>query len=562
VNKAESRIIGSALWAAYGDALGFVSELVDRKGLMQRTGGMTEIQDTIQWSYQVGGKYGVRVLMPPGMYSDDTQLRLATCRAIGSRATFDIDAFSKVELPIFPAYGLGAGVGTKASATNLARDNVQWFANFHGNYTNGGGNGAAMRIQPHVWALPQPADRDALALAIVRNSVCTHGHPRAIVGALLHAFILHRTLLTDSVLRPVEWAEELQALRRVPTRMLQDDYLGKMWLPEWERRMSEPFAHAFQRTVDECLAMISAYQQQTLGPEIDRYEAFVSRIEARDKLSRGSGTKSAILSAALADIFREKGPEAAVRCSANVLGSDTDTIGTMAGAVLGAVMPAPPKGDLIDLAYIAVEAKRMYAVAAGKDIPTFSYPSLLEWKPPRSGVEALGTHGDGFAIAGLGPVTVKSEAFSTKDATWRWAVTQFGQTMLVKSKLDVEPLSPTQVSPPRKGNLTHAVSSPPAPTRDKRPPQRESTEQQPLFGGRQPHLDAERERQPNLGERGHHPNLDAEIPVDDYVFRAERDGFHPEVLGEIFHQIARGPSPVHRASVFAAAVMTKMSRRK
>lgn len=556
MSKGEVQIIGSALWAAYGDALGFVSELVDRSGLMQRTGGIAELQDTIQWSYQAGGKYGVRVPMPPGMYSDDTQLRLATCRAIGAKATFDIEAFSKVELPTFPSYGLGAGIGTRASATNLGRDNVQWFANFYGNdnYTNGGGNGAAMRIQPHVWAAPDPVDRDALALDIVRNSVCTHGHPRAIVGALFHAFILQRTLLTRSVLHPTEWTEELQALRIVPSKMADDDYLGKMWLPEWERRTSEPFAPAFQKAVEECSEMITAYtQERTLGPEVVQYEGFVEKIEARDKRSRGSGTKSAILSAALAHIFREKGPEAAVRCSANVLGSDTDTIGTMAGAVLGAVMPDPPKGELVDITYIVSEAKRMYAVSAGKDVGTFAYPSLLEWKPPRSGVDAFGRLGDGYAVAGLGPVNVKGEALSTKDAAWRWVETRFGQTLLVKSRLDVGPLPRTQVSPRWNGALTPVTSSPPAPTRDKRPPQRESTEQQPLFGGRQPHLDAERGRQ---------PNLDAETPVDDYVFRAEREGFHPMVLGEILHQIARGPSPIHRASVFSAAIMTKMTRRK
>ena len=35
----ETRVTRSALWAAYGDALGWISELTDAAGLTRRTGG-------------------------------------------------------------------------------------------------------------------------------------------------------------------------------------------------------------------------------------------------------------------------------------------------------------------------------------------------------------------------------------------------------------------------------------------------------------------------------------------------------------------------------------------
>ena len=35
----ETRVARSALWAAYGDALGWISELTDATGLKRRTGG-------------------------------------------------------------------------------------------------------------------------------------------------------------------------------------------------------------------------------------------------------------------------------------------------------------------------------------------------------------------------------------------------------------------------------------------------------------------------------------------------------------------------------------------
>ena len=89
--------------------------------------------------------------LPAGCYSDDTQLRLATGRAIRPDS-FDVEAFAKVELPVWLGYALGAGKSTSAAALNLSKPRTSWFANTFKGWTESGGNGAAMRIQPHVWA--------------------------------------------------------------------------------------------------------------------------------------------------------------------------------------------------------------------------------------------------------------------------------------------------------------------------------------------------------------------------------------------------------------------------
>ena len=49
----------SVLWAAYGDALGFISELVNEKGLLRRTQG-AELDGLMAWRRRVGGRGGVR----------------------------------------------------------------------------------------------------------------------------------------------------------------------------------------------------------------------------------------------------------------------------------------------------------------------------------------------------------------------------------------------------------------------------------------------------------------------------------------------------------------------
>lgn len=102
----------------------------------------------VEWKRWVGGRGGVEALLSAGCHSDDTQLRLAVGRAIGPSG-FDVEAFSKVELPVWP-YALGGGNSTKLAATNLGKTNAVWFSNYHEGWLKSGGNGAAMRVQPHV----------------------------------------------------------------------------------------------------------------------------------------------------------------------------------------------------------------------------------------------------------------------------------------------------------------------------------------------------------------------------------------------------------------------------
>src|SRR5438270_9294002 len=72
----------SAIWAAWGDALGFPTELLPDLEYLHRRIGANRIETTVSWRRRIGGRMGVEVELPAGMYSDDTQLRLAVCRSI------------------------------------------------------------------------------------------------------------------------------------------------------------------------------------------------------------------------------------------------------------------------------------------------------------------------------------------------------------------------------------------------------------------------------------------------------------------------------------------------
>ena len=71
----------SAIWAAYSDALGFITELADESRVRYRSGS-SSVTHTIEWRRKIGGLTGTTILFPAGTYSDDTQLRLSTSRAI------------------------------------------------------------------------------------------------------------------------------------------------------------------------------------------------------------------------------------------------------------------------------------------------------------------------------------------------------------------------------------------------------------------------------------------------------------------------------------------------
>lgn len=70
---------------------------------------------------------------------------------------------------------------------------------------NGGGNGAAMRIQPHVWSAPNLADERSILTSVVRNAITTHGHVRGIAGAMVHAIALGRVMRDEVIPGPDEW---------------------------------------------------------------------------------------------------------------------------------------------------------------------------------------------------------------------------------------------------------------------------------------------------------------------------------------------------------------------
>ena len=370
----ETRVARSALWAAYGDALGWISELTDATGLKRRTGG-APLDKPIAWKRRIGGRSGVQVTLPRGCYSDDSQLRLATGRAIRSDR-FDVEAFANVELPVWLSYGLGGGKSTSAAAAQLGRKNPSWWSNKFKGWTHSGGNGAAMRIQPHVWAARAPADPESFLPDVVRNSVCTHSHPTGLVGAVFHALCVAHATRVGDLPSPDDLRAAIGAADCLPEIIARDTELG-YWRIAFEQEAGN-FDESWAKAMNEVREAVNLVATRSAGAcGIERYEAIANTLKLRDPARRGSGMLTAV--AALGLAWCETRPTEAMQIAANAIGTDTDTIATMAGAILGATVEIDPPVDVLDATMFRSEAKRLAKIATGESPPNHEYPDLLHW---------------------------------------------------------------------------------------------------------------------------------------------------------------------------------------
>lgn len=395
---------------------------------------------TLPWERVIGGRGGPKVHLPAGTYSDDTQLRLAVSRSIRGDGTFDAETFAKIELTVWPTYALGAGLGTKAAALGMSRRSAASFSNFFDaggqRYVAGGGNGAAMRVQPHAWACKGSGPE--LTLEVLRDALVTHGHPQGFCGAVFHAMVLENTLSFGVFPAPDTWDAFIDTFLEIPSILERNSQLAAFWRIAWEE--------ASGTTLDEAIRAMHADARRdllqalaaspTFAPE--DYRSVLEALGCDSREFRGAGFKTALAALILSYMHRDAKPEDALVLAANELDSDTDTIATMAGALLGAVASEEPSWQIQDRVYIESEARRLSRIADGAVAPSFSYPDLALWTPPPSQMAAVGLVADELAISGLGMLKAQGPEYRMGDAIWQWCELPFGQTVLAKRKASLQ----------------------------------------------------------------------------------------------------------------------------
>lgn len=459
----EKKVINSALWAAAGDAIGWISELTDENGLKRRIGS-NYLLKPLNWQRKIGGYSGVTVNLPAGTYSDDTQLRLAVSRSIRSNGEFDAESFAKIELPVWLSYALGAGRATKLAATNLIRKDTNWFSNFYKNnnieYTQSGGNGTSMRIQPHVWCSRNLSERFYLP-SVIKDSLITHGHLLAVCGAVLHADALQYALLNGKPAGPVDLEKFIDDFSFIPDVINGIYELKNFWLPNWEAISGNNIHVEIERIRVESRAYLTnAIDSASIYAEpSEKYRSAIAALECDKESRRGTATNTAIASSLLCYFFKNSTPYEAITSCVNYFGTDTDSIASMAGAILGCYSEKP-QWDIQDSKYIIDDAIRLNNIAEGVQTKNFNYPNIIRWQPPQTQGDSLVKDEDGtYHIIGLGQISfLNSGIWQTKTHSWQWVKFNFGQTVLVKNKLgEVRGAEPHLLE-----NNNHSSKTPPA----------------------------------------------------------------------------------------------------
>lgn len=357
-----SKCVGAMLGAAFGDALGWPNERVAKSNASKQTQG--RLHDFKRWTRRSGGRFFPHEeIIEEGEYSDDTQLILCLSRSFQKGEAW-WDHFTQVELPFWSVYERGGGGATKRAVESWLDGVAPWSPNRKPQdvkrYYDAGGNGVAMRVLPHVLLLGEK-EFPKIATNIFLDGIATHGHPRALLGALAYGFALWAAFRKDSKLAYGELVEELiknvdlwSALPTTPSippewrsqaeKSLQD------YMKLWESAKAEVMEY-----LEVCRAELSKGALSLDDDVLKKLQCFNSKIS-------GAGTVAAIASVYLASRHAADPINGVVK-AAFAIGSDTDTIASMSGGLLGCINGSdwlsPVKQGIQDAAYIEKNSFRL-----------------------------------------------------------------------------------------------------------------------------------------------------------------------------------------------------------
>ncbi len=341
--KPETKYKGSIKLSAIGDALGWMTEFEKSSQSLKEKFGSDRIENFYTWKKNVGGRfYGYVDTIKAGSYSDDTQLLLSVARSIKKGGEIDHDYFAKVELANWLDYARGGGRTVKTAAEKIKRKSITWFNNFYTFKVNGeiqdyrqsGANGAAMRILPI--ALANLGNVEKIKEDIFCNSIITHGHPRAIIGAMLYGYAIDQII----VFRPEDfnWENYITRIGLDFHEKFELSFIHKAeikeWIREWNKSNNITFEHLYTEIVAETqnyLRFVFKSIKQNLP-----IQETLKKLGCFDQATKGSGTSTVIAGIYLAAKLHDK-PLIAIVEAVNALGSDTDSIAAFTGGLVGAL---------------------------------------------------------------------------------------------------------------------------------------------------------------------------------------------------------------------------------
>jgi ADP-ribosylglycohydrolase/catechol 2,3-dioxygenase-like lactoylglutathione lyase family enzyme len=437
-----ARARAAMLFAACGDALGWPIEPRGR-----RVGGTASLKPRLEfldWRRREGGSYApFERRVPSGTYSDDTQLMLCVAR----RLTYGDDWWehlTRVELPLWPLYELGGGGAVRSAARAWAKGQAPWETEkekeLH-RYYDAGANGVAMRILPHAIHGVEDSSFSGVAERIVADGITTHGHPRALVGALLAGFAMWVALRWRGKIGYGDLVDACLDDRQCWSQMPHSQFIAR-WLDAGEQSPRTPILGVWEQAVEETVGLLSVCSDAIRQGSLARDRDVLDQLGAFGK-ENGSGTRSAAVAVYLASRYVAR-PAAGLLAAAFAKKADTDTIACMTGAMLGAftgdVDVDGLARNLQDAGYIEELAGRVLAHAPAQ-MPLEHWDRSSQLRVTRDLDEGrrvtLPIFGDATPFDHEEPLTKSANEISI----W-WLRTPIGQTLAItrirKSK-DVVP---------------------------------------------------------------------------------------------------------------------------
>ncbi|AWT24861.1 hypothetical protein Csp1_00230 [Corynebacterium provencense] len=438
-----ARSRGALLGAAVGDALGWPQEQNSNIVGGNRTRYVDATPDFRDWERYGGGQYQRYIdQVPAGSYSDDTQLMLATGRALQSEDWFA--ALTRRELPLFLLYSRGAGGATLRACRTWSTGPEPWVSGTTQKsqkatemYFRAGGNGVAMRIAPHV-IMHATRPIEELVARVVQNGIATHGHPRALVGAAVYAVALHVLVSTEGTLEFGELPARVEADRSWQSPEMLLTNVPSEWM-DAAAEQNRNFMGNWTDTVNEMVGMLSLVEDVaragTRGDDLGTLE----RLGAFNKKWNGSGTITAAAAIYLASRNAPR-PMSGVLRAAFVKNADTDTLASMTGALLGALHGPDWLADLRarvqDREYIERMADDLTARSLVEERPVAGTKDFVHDRSLRRFKEQLQVrHGEGqvqLPDMRQGRLVTNFELESSGNTrAHRWIVDVDGQTLFI-----------------------------------------------------------------------------------------------------------------------------------
>ena len=377
VTKASEKALGAFLGAAIGDALGWPNEMPSRRVRDWEGGGGNLATGFEAWRRRSGGRFMPHEeVIRAGEYSDDTQLLLCSARSLLHGRAW-LDHLVSKELPAWRLYRRGGGGATNRAVDtwmsgqppwSLNPDNPKWKS-----YFEAGGNGVAMRILPHAVVGVQDATFHATAKAILLNGICTHGHPRALIGALAYGFVVWQAFRLSGTLGYGQLIDLALSRQKEWSSFSESAGLLSKWREEAQRAYEAPFDQLWSKTESEMLALLEKSLGGIKAGAISVDSKILGDLGCFDRSISGAGTVCAAAAIYIASKYAPD-PQNGVVEAASSKGADTDTLASMAGGLLGVIAGIEwlqrYRNQLQDERYITDLAQRLQAAEYDQALTT------------------------------------------------------------------------------------------------------------------------------------------------------------------------------------------------